>query len=75
MKWVNMKNVLILEGILILSETEGGFGPIQVEVDGQSLDVAIARMADVYSETDRGGNLVKEYLEVAGNWRITVERL
>ncbi len=68
-------NFLILEGFLELSETEGGFGPIQVEIGGEPLDVLIAKAAGVYLEPQtRGGSIYGESVGV-GEWRITLERI
>ena len=65
----------ILEGFLTLSESEGGFGPIQIEIGGQPLDVIIAKLAGVYIESKtRGGSIYGESVGV-GDWRITIERI
>lgn len=68
------RNPLVLEGNLELSENEGGFASMTVEVGQQELDVAIAKWADVYPEINRGNNVYGEMI-MLGKVRITVEEL
>lgn len=68
------RNPLVLEGNLKLSENEGGFSSITVEVDWQELDVEIAKWAGVYAENNRGGNVTGEVVLV-GKVRVTIKEI
>ena len=63
-------NAKILCGKLTMYESEGGFAPIDVEIEGENLGVAIAELFDVFVDSDRGGNLKREGL--IGNVAITI---
>ena len=60
-------------GSLTMYESEGGFAPIDIEIDGKELGCWIAEIMGVYSKANRGGNLDKE--GEIGKCRITFERL
>jgi len=65
----------IVEGFLTLSETEGGFGPIEIEIDGQRLDILIAKAAGVYLEQQTRGGCIYGESVGAGDWRIILEKI
>ncbi len=70
-----MKTPLILTGAVGCWESEGGFGPIDVEIDGISVAQAIAAWLGVYVSSDRGGSLAQEGYVSERVIRITVEEV
>lgn len=65
------KQKIVVEGNLICAESEGGFGPDCIEVDGQYLSDVIARLFGVALD---GRGSLGDHVNF-GRVRLTIERL
>jgi hypothetical protein len=68
-------DTLVLAGEVILFESEGGFANAAIEVDGEGLDVLLARYVGVQPAHNERGHSWQDEMVSLGRLRITVHVL